>query len=48
MSSTSRFSYLLPFALPPGEYVLDIEATDTAGNHTVLARGTSRVRFNVR
>jgi hypothetical protein len=48
VSSTSRFSYLLPFALPPGEYVLDIEATDTAGNHTVLARGTSRVRFNVR
>jgi hypothetical protein len=48
VSSTSSFSYLLPFALPPGEYVLDIDATDIAGNHTTPARGTSRVRFYVR
>ena len=33
------FSYLLPEALPPGRYVLDIEATNTAGEHTTLARG---------
>jgi hypothetical protein len=48
VSSTSRFSYLLPFALRRGEYVLDIEADDAAGNRTTLARGTSRVRFYVR
>jgi hypothetical protein len=48
VSSTSGFSYLLPFALSPGEYVLDIQATDIVGNRTVLARGTSRVRFHVR
>jgi hypothetical protein len=28
--------------------VLDIEATDAAGNRTTLARGTSRVVFDVR
>jgi hypothetical protein len=48
VSSTSSFSYLLPSALQRGEYVLDIEATDTAGNRTRLARGTSRTRFYVR
>jgi hypothetical protein len=48
VSSTSRFSYLLPFSLGRGEYVLDIDATDVAGNRTTLARGTSRIRFYVR
>ncbi|HEX4187141.1 MAG TPA: hypothetical protein VHY83_04505 [Solirubrobacteraceae bacterium] len=48
VSSTSSFSYLLPSALPRGEYVLDILATDAAGNRTTLARGTSRTRFYVR
>jgi hypothetical protein len=48
VSSTSSFSYLLPSALRRGEYVLDIEATDAAGNRTTLARGTSRIRFYVR
>jgi hypothetical protein len=48
VSNTSSFSYLLPFALARGEYVLDIEAVDTAGNRTTLARGTSRIRFYVR
>src|SRR5205807_1899375 len=47
VSSMSSFSYLLPFALGRGEYVLDIEATDAAGNRTTLARGTSRIRFYV-
>jgi hypothetical protein len=47
VSSTSSFSYLLPFTLGPGEYVLDIQATDAAGNRTTLARGTSRIRFYV-
>lgn len=47
VSSTGLFSYLLPSALPPGRYVLDIEATDIAGNRTTLARGTSRIVFYV-
>ncbi|HEV7529678.1 MAG TPA: hypothetical protein VGO29_12340 [Solirubrobacteraceae bacterium] len=48
VSTSSRFSYLLPAALARGRYVLDIEATDTAGNHTTLARGSSRIVFYVR
>jgi len=41
------FSYLLPSRLPPGRYVLDVEATDAAGNRTTLARDTSRFVFYV-
>jgi hypothetical protein len=48
VSSDGVFSYLLPSALAPGRYVLDIEATDVAGNRTTLARGTSRTVFYVR
>jgi len=48
VSDNGLFSYLLPFALPPGRYVLDIQASDAAGNHTALARGTSRIVFYVR
>jgi hypothetical protein len=44
----ASFSYLLPAALSPGRYVLDIEATDVAGNHTSLARGSSRIVFYVK
>jgi len=44
----ASFSYLLPAALGPGRYVLDSEATDSAGNHTRLARGTTRIVFYVR
>jgi hypothetical protein len=47
VSTEPSFSYLLPSALAPGRYVLDIEATDAAGNHTSLARGTSRIVFYV-
>lgn len=48
VANGGSFSYLLPAALAPGRYVLDIEATDAAGNRTTLARGTSRVVFDVR
>jgi len=48
VSSSSSFSYLLPIALPRGRYVFDIEATDAWGNHTTLARRTSRIVFYVR
>jgi hypothetical protein len=48
IGSTSSFSYLLPSALAPGRYVLDVQAADSAGNRTTLARGSSRVVFDVR
>jgi hypothetical protein len=44
----SSFSYLLPSKLPPGHYVFDIEASDGAGDHSALRRGSSRVLFYVR
>lgn len=47
-SSGGVFSYLLPSALGPGRYVLDVAASDVAGNRTTLARGTSRIVFYVR
>jgi hypothetical protein len=48
VSKEPSFSYLLPKGLSPGRYVLDIKATDVAGNTTSLARGTSRLVFYVR
>jgi hypothetical protein len=48
VATTASFSYLLPAALRRGRYVLDIEATDVAGNHSAVARGTSRIVFYVR
>jgi hypothetical protein len=48
VATEPSFSYLLPSALAPGRYVLDIQASDAAGNHTTLARGTSRIVFYVR
>ncbi len=47
VSGNGTFSYLLPSTLEPGRYVLDVEATDAAGNRTTLARGTSRIVFYV-
>lgn len=48
VARSGQFSYLLPAALAPGRYVLDVQATDIAGNRTTLARGTSRIVFHVR
>jgi uncharacterized protein YodC (DUF2158 family) len=48
VSKAPTFSYLLPGALARGRYVLDIEATDVAGNRTSLARGSTRIVFYVR
>ncbi len=48
VGKTGSFSYLLPSALAPGRYVLDISAQDPAGDHTTLARGFSRIVFYVR
>jgi hypothetical protein len=48
VGSSPSFSYLLPAPLGPGRYVLDVEATDAAGNRTTLARGSSRIVFYVR
>jgi hypothetical protein len=47
-SGGDAFSYLLPARLPAGRYVLDVQATDSAGNRTKLARGSSRIVFYVR
>ncbi|HEX3509663.1 MAG TPA: hypothetical protein VHT27_01055 [Solirubrobacteraceae bacterium] len=48
VATGASFSYLLPSALKPGRYVLDVLATDAAGNHTALARGSTRIVFYVR
>ena len=48
VSSGETFSYLLPSALPPGRYVLDVRARDAAGHTTVPVRGSTRVVFRVR
>jgi hypothetical protein len=48
VATGGQFSYLLPAALPAGRYVLDVHATDVAGNTLALARGTSRTVFYVR
>lgn len=48
VSSDASYSYLLPVSLAPGRYVLDILATDAAGNRTKPARGSSRIVFHVR
>ena len=47
VSNNGTFSYLLPAVLLPGRYVLDIEATDAAGNRTAPARGSTRIVFYV-
>ena len=41
-------SFLIPERLGRGRYVLDLLATDRAGNRTPLARGTTRIVFTVR
>ncbi len=48
VAAGASFSYLLPAALPAGRYVLDILARDDAGQRTALARGSTRVVFDVR
>ncbi len=47
-SGGDSFSYLLPSRLPRGRYVLDIAATDSAGNKAPLDRGSSRIVFYVK
>jgi hypothetical protein len=41
------WTYLLPSALPPGRYVLDVIAIDKAYNRDALARGRNRIVFFV-
>jgi hypothetical protein len=48
VGSHANFSYLLPAALAPGRYVLDLEATNGSREHTTLARGSTRFVFYVR
>ncbi len=48
VSGNGVFNYQLSSALRPGRYVLDVKASDAAGNRTTLSRGSSRVVFYVR
>ncbi len=43
----SSFSYLLPSRLPPGRYVFDVQATNSAGAHTSKG-GNSQTVFYVK
>ncbi|MEA2278502.1 MAG: hypothetical protein QOC78_3462 [Solirubrobacteraceae bacterium] len=48
VGARAQWSYLLPSALAPGRYVLDVEARDRAGNRdTLLQRTRTRVVFEV-
>jgi hypothetical protein len=42
------WSYLMPFRLPPGHYVLDAIAVDGRGNGSTIVAGRNRVDFYVR
>ena len=48
VGASAKWSYLLPKALAPGRYVLEVVATDGANRHTKLVTGRSRVDFTVR
>jgi hypothetical protein len=48
IGSGSAWSYLLPGALTAGRYVFDVRVTDSIGNRSTLARGSTRNVFHVR
>jgi hypothetical protein len=48
VGSSESFSYLLPFRLPVGRYVYDIDAVEASGTATRLLGGVSHVVFRVR
>lgn len=47
VANSAGFSYLLPARLPRGAYVLEVRATDAAGNVTTPSFGKSAIRFYV-
>jgi hypothetical protein len=47
VGNQERWSYLLPWRLGPGRYVLDVLTLDRRGNRNTLARGSSRIVFYV-
>jgi hypothetical protein len=47
LGARSRWSYLLPFRLPPGRYVVATVAVDRAGNRSRPRSGVSRIAFTV-
>jgi hypothetical protein len=48
IGNAANWSYLLPGALGPGHYVLDVKVFDAAGNHAVaFRRGDNRAVFDV-
>ncbi len=48
VGASESFSYLLPFSLPPGRYVYDVEAVSDSGVATTLVPGVSHVVFHVK
>lgn len=48
VADTSSFSYLLPTRLPAGRYVYEVQAVSDAGVVTAIAKGVSRVAFDVK
>ena len=48
LGASAKWSYLLPRALAPGRYVLQVIAIDGANRHTKLVTGRSRLDFTVR
>lgn len=47
LGAAANWQYLLPSALKPGKYTLDVIASDGAGRHTKLVTGTSAIDFTV-
>jgi hypothetical protein len=48
VGTDAEWSYLLPFRLPPGHYVLDVLAYDRSGRRSVLQPRVSRLSFHVK
>ncbi len=48
VANTSSFSYLLPTRLPAGRYVYEVQAVSDAGVVTAIAKGVSRIAFDVK
>jgi hypothetical protein len=47
LGAAASWQYLLPSALQPGKYTLDVIASDGAGRHTKLVTGSSSIDFTV-
>jgi hypothetical protein len=48
VGGAESFSYLLPFPLPRGRYLYEVQAMESSGSLTKIVPGVSRVGFVVR